>query len=368
MYLHNFLSKFFGTYIEYTWTIHGIFILLIATTAYWLQRKTLKKLHARFVKTAHIWDDSFIQAFSLPISLLIWILAITQFSEFILIDLHQSFWAKELIRIRIALIILILIWGVWRYINQVEHRLTHPEKNEKKVDANTVSIIGHMARIGLGLVAGLILLASLGIPISGVLAFGGGGAIVMGIAAQQLLANWFGGLIIFMEKPFKLGEWIQSPDRNIEGVVTRIGWRSTKVMTLDHKAIYIPNALFNQIIIGNPNRMTHRRIDAIIGIRYEDAALLKEMVRSIEMMLRQHPKIDQRELVMAHLTNFGPSSLDINIYCFTKVTQNPHWRDVQQDIFFKIIEIVQAHEAQFAYPTVTTHIPQGIAIQGELNS
>ena len=94
----------------------------------------------------------------------------------------------------------------------------------------------------------------------------------------------------------------------------------------------------------------------------------KDLIKSIDAMLRQHQNIDQREGVMVHLMNFGASSLDINIYCFTRATVNPHWRDVQQDIFFKVIDIVQEHKAQFAYPTVTTHIPEKVFIQGDLRT
>jgi MscS family membrane protein len=368
MYLHSWLSSFLGAYTQYTWAIHSVIIFLVALAIYWLQRKICKRLHAHFVKSDYVWDDSFIYAFSLPFSILIWVFALTLFAEFILVDSHQAVWAQEMVRVRIGCFILLLVWFLWRYIAQIEYRLVHPSYQKKKVDATTVSVVGRFVRIGVGIAALLILLEAFGIPLSGLIAFGGGGAIVMGIAAQQLLANWFGGLMIFLDKPFRLGDWIQSPDRDIEGRVTRIGWRTTKMITLDHRAMYIPNALFNQIVITNPQRMTHRRIDATIGIRYEDAGLLKNLVQAIEAMLRQHPHVDQRELVMVHMTKFGTSSLDVNVYCFSKVTDNPHWRNVQQDIFFEVIDIVAAHNAQFAYPTVTTHIPNGIALKGDSRS
>ncbi len=368
MYLHSWLITLLGAYSEYAWMVHGIIILLVAFFIYWLQRKLIKRLLSHCKKTDHVWDDTLLQALSLPFTLLILMFAAALFLEYILIDMHQIDWSQEVIRVRIGCSVLLFIWFFWRYISLIEQRLVTPSESRKKVDETTVSVVGRFTRIGLILVGMLILLEALGIPLTGLLAFGGGGAIVMGIAAQQLLANWFGGLMIFLDKPFKLGDWIQSPDRNIEGRVTRIGWRTTKVMALDNRPLYIPNALFNQVVIVNPQRMTHRRIDATIGIRYDDAHLLKELIQAIDAMLRQHSNIDHREGSMVHLVNFGPSSLDINIYCFTRATVNPHWRDVQQDIFFKVLSLIAEHKAQIAFPTVTTHIPDGVSIRGDLRS
>lgn len=364
MYLHKWLSAFLGDHAQYAWLFHGFVIVSVATFIYWLQRKIIKRLLVHFKKTEHIWDDSFLHAISLPFAFLIWIFAFTLFWQFFLFDLHQYDYARIVIKIRMSCTVVLFVWFLWRYIAQVEYRLTHPD-SKREVDVTTVSVVGRFVRIALLFLGLLILLEALGIPLSGVLAFGGGGAIVMGIAAQQLLANWFGGLMIFLDKPFKLGDWIQSPDRNIEGTVAHIGWRTTKLMSLDHRPFYVPNSLFNEVVIVNPQRMTHRRIEVVIGIRYGDAHLLKEIVKAIEEMLKRHPNIDSRQNTMVHLVGFGASSLDINIYCFTKVTQNPHWRDVQQDVYFKIIDIVTEHKAQFAFPTVTTHIPETITIKQE---
>lgn len=367
MYLHNWLAALLGPYSQYAWLAHGMIIILVASLFYYLQRSLIKQLMKYAQKTVYIWDDTLLQALALPLSVLIWVVAVLLSVKFMLLDLHQNDWSDTISLCRKAVSGAILVWFLWRYIDSVEYRLLHPfAEDRKKFDQTTVSVVGRFVRIGLLVVGALVVLGALGIPLTGLVAFGGGGAIVMGIAAQQLLANWFGGLMIFLDKPFKLGDRIQSPDREIEGHVTRIGWRTTKVMSLDNQPLYIPNALFNQVIIVNPGRMTHRHINTVIGIRYDDASVLKDLVKSIESMLRQHPNIDQRELVMVHFVNFGASSLDINIDCFTKMTTNPSWRDVRQDIFFKVIDIVQAHKAQFAFPTVTTHIPDGVCIKGDL--
>ena len=363
MLLHAYLSKLLGIP-KYTWIIHGVIIFIIGGLVYWLQRKLLKRIHQHCLKTSHVWDDTLVKAFALPFSVFVCIFTVSLFAEFVLIDFKLDLWVTEIIRFRIGIVTLLFIWFFWRYIGQIEHRLTRAAKSDLHLDINTVSFVGRFVRIAVGIIAVLIFLESLGIPLSGVIAFGGGGAIIMGIAAQQLLANWFGGWMIFLDKPFKLGDWIQSPDRNIEGIVNRIGWRTTKVMTLDKRAMYIPNSLFNQIIIVNPQRMTHRRLNLTVGVRYDDAMKIEDIVKSIRLMLTQNLDVDQREDVLVHLVNFGPSSLDINIYCFSRVTRHANWRDVQQDILFSVIKILNEYGAEFAYPTVTTHIPNTVTVRG----
>ena len=361
MYIHVWLTNLLGAYADYVWVLHGLITFFVASMLHWLQNKGFKHLLARAQKTPYVWDDAFVQALSAPFTVLIWLFAIALFSEYTLSDFGYTQWSLAMMRVRTAGASLILLWFVWRFIAQMEFRLIKPGHSRKPMDASTVFVVGRFARIALFVIGILVLLDNLGIPVTGLLAFGGGGAIVMGIAAQQLLANWFGGLMIFLDKPFALGDWIQSPDRHIEGKVTHIGWRTTAVMSLENRPLYIPNALFNQIVIVNPQRMTHRKINAIIGLRYEDAAVLKNIVAAISDMLRHHPHVSRSEAITVNFVKFSASSLDVNFTCF--VAPVTEWQDFQQEIFFKVIDIVAEQKAEFAFPTVTNHIPQGISIR-----
>ena len=87
------------------------------------------------------------------------------------------------------------------------------------------------------------------------MAFGGIGGIAIGFAAKDLLANFFGALMIFLDRPFSIGDWIRSPDREIEGVVEDIGWRSTKIRTFDKRPLFIPNSAFASLTVENASKM-----------------------------------------------------------------------------------------------------------------
>ena len=360
MNLHSDFAKLVEFFVTHAGLIKCALTLAAAFALQWFLRKALKYLHQYTKQTPRLWDDTLCFAIGAPLSSWIWIFAVFKALGYVSIYGNDMVSPVHWERFYLTLSIAIFLWFFWRYITSLEQRLLTVAATNKKIDSTTVAIAGRFSRIGLLMLGMLIFLEALGIPLAGLLAFGGGGAIILGIAAQQLLSNFFGGLMIFLDKPFKLGDWIQSPDRNIEGAVTLIGWRTTKVITLDHRAMYIPNALFNQVVIINPQRMLHRRIDMTFGLRYADADRIQNLLHDLNQMLQQHPQIDQRELCMIHLVNFGASSLDINVYCFMYATRSPDWRDVQQDIFFRIIQSVKKHGADFAFPTVTTHIPHGL--------
>ena len=188
------------------------------------------------------------------------------------------------------------------------------------------------------------------------MAFGGVGGIAVGFAARDLLANFFGGLMIYMDRPFNVGEWIRSPDKEIEGTVEKIGWRLTTIRTFDKRPLYVPNSLFNNISVENPSRMSNRRIKETIGIRYDDLSKMKKIIDDVKKMLKEHPEIDKNKTLIVNFNEFAPSSLDFFVYTFTKTTDWVHYHEIKQEIMLSIINIIESNGAECAFPTSTLHI------------
>lgn len=187
------------------------------------------------------------------------------------------------------------------------------------------------------------------------LAFGGVGGIAVGFAAKDLLANFFGGLTIYMDRPFVVGDWVRSPDKNIEGTVEHIGWRLTRIRTFDKRPLYVPNATFSTISLENPSRMTHRRISETLGVRYSDIAQVRSIVESVRQMLIEHPEIDDTQTLIVNLNQFSESSVDLMVYTFTKTTVWVKFHEVKQDVLLRIADIVEQHDAKLALPTTVLH-------------
>ncbi|MBV1879979.1 MAG: mechanosensitive ion channel family protein [Pseudomonadales bacterium] len=223
-------------------------------------------------------------------------------------------------------------------------------------DRTTTFAVAKIARLCVLISALLMVLQTTGVSISGLLAFGGVSGIAVGFAAKDLLANFFGGLMIYLDRPFSPGDWIRSPDREIEGTVEKIGWRLTMIRTFDARPLYVPNSIFSTIAVENPSRMSHRRIYETIGVRYCDVNKVKSIVDEVRSMLVQHEAIDVDKTLIVNLNSFAPSSLDFFVYAFTKTTSWVEFHGIKQAILLRINDVVAAHGAEIAFPTATLHL------------
>ena len=223
-------------------------------------------------------------------------------------------------------------------------------------DVTTANAIGKLLRISVIITAVLSVLQTLGVSVSGVMAFGGIGGIAVGFAAKDLLANFFGGLMIYLDRPFVVGDWIKSPDREIEGTVEHIGWRLTLIRTFDRRPLYVPNSIFANIAVENPSRMQNRRIYETFGVRYDDASRVKGIVDDVRTLLASHADIDPERTLIVNLNEFGDSSLNFFIYTFTRTTNWVEFHAIKEKVLLQVLAIIESHGAQCAFPTSTVHL------------
>lgn len=332
-----------------TWIVQVFIIVFLALLIDFIQKKVLKRIQARLEKTASNWDDAFIHALSTPLSMLIWLLGIT-----LAMDVTKMPAATE---IREVGVVAVITWTLIRFISFVEDNIIHQQEIAgKTVDKTTANAISQLLRVSVLITSALVILQTLGFNISAILAFGGIGGIAVGFAAKDLLANFFGGLMIYMDRPFNIGDWVRSPDRQIEGTVEKIGWRLTVIRTFDKRPLYIPNSTFASIAVENPSRMSHRRIYETVGVRYADLGKLPEIVADVKQMLLDHPDIDHEQTLIVNFNTFAASSLDFFVYTFTRTTNWIEYHKVKQDVLFKIANIIQKHEAEIAFPTSTVYL------------
>lgn len=336
--------------------IAKVFLVVFVTVVInFLVLRLLRKIVRHVEHTKNNWDNALVLAARKPVSVLIWLLGISWAAEMVAAD-TESIIFEAIGPVREVTIIVLIAWFLVSFIRRAEIALTNPDKVEEPLDLTTVTAIGKLIRISVIITASLIVMQTLGYSISGVLAFGGVGGIAIGFAAKDLLANFFGGLMIYLDRPFKVGDWIRSPDREIEGTVEKIGWRLTSILTFDKRPLYVPNATFTSISVENPSRMSNRRIHERIGLRYEDSARLESIVKAVKEMLLQHPEIDTTKTLIVNFNGYGASSLDFFIYTFTKTTEWIHFHDVKQDVLLKVLAIIAEQGADVAYPTSTLHL------------
>ena len=296
-----------------------------------------------------IWGWGFFGALAGPLYVAIWIVGVIFCLQIVDEQYPHIKIIETLNSIRSLSLIVVLFWFLQRFVTFTS-RFALEAKTKHRMDITTVHALTKVGRLVNWIIV-VAMMEEFGVPLSGVVAFGGGSAIVVGIAAKDLLANFFGGWVIIMDKPFKVGDWISSPDQEIEGTVEYIGWRSTRILTFEQRPLYVPNSIFTNITISNPSRMRNRRIKKIVGVRYKDAKKIPVIAQAIQDMLKSHDGIDQRQTLYVNLTDFNTSSLDITVYAFTLATSTNEFQKVLQDVMLKILEILEANQAEIAFPT-----------------
>ncbi len=336
------------------WWIKSLVVFILGLVIYGLAQGLINKLKVKAAHTRNLFDDAVIGALEKPVnygillSMILIVLSILQ-ARFDLNLLPQS---SNTVALPFAGL---FSWFVLRLIRIRENQILKGVV-ETKSDKTTIGIIFKLLRISVVVLTLLVVFQTLGISISGVIAFGGVGGAAIAFAAKDLLANFFGGLMVFLDKPFKVGDWIRSPDQNIEGTVENIGWRVTQIRTFDNRPLYVPNAVFTQISIENPQRMSHRRIYESIGVRYNDFSQVKEICKDIERMLKEHDDIDSDQTLMVNFNRFADSSLEFFIYCFTHTTHWQTFHRIKQDILMEVGQIILKHNAEIAFPSHSVYL------------
>ena len=348
------------------WVLQVLVVLFLTLLVNLIQRRVLNRLLARLEKNTAYWDDVVVLALRRPLSVLILVVGLG-FALDIIRSEAEAVIFEAVDPVRTVSIIVILAWFLVRLIKQGEDGIiAQREAVGEPYDRTTLDAIAKLLRVSVTIAATLVALQTLGFSVSGVLAFGGIGGLAVGFAAKDLLANFLGGLTIYLDRPFAVGDWIRSPDRDLEGTVEHIGWRLTRIRTFDKRPLYVPNSTFSTIAVENPSRMHHRRIYETIGIRYEDAGKMAAIVSDVEQMLRSHPEIETQATLMVNFTTFASSSLDFFIYTFTKTTDWAKYHQVKQDVLLRIIEIVETHNAEIAFPTSTVHLANSFGAGQEM--
>lgn len=350
------MSAILDFYQNEHWVYRVFTVVLIVVSVNLIVRLVLNRLHDKVRDSETIWDDALYDAINPPLRFLVWIIGIGIAADLVE-PLNEETIFAYIDPVRMVAVIATFVWFLVRLIEKVEGAMLYRGKlRGEELDRTTVEALAKLLRLSVIITGVLVVLQTLGFSISGVLAFGGIGGIAIGFAAKDMLANLFGGLTVYMDRPFSVGDWVRSPNMDIEGTVENIGWRSTRIRRFNKRPIYVPNSLFTSMVVENPSRMTNRRIHETIGLRYADAQKLDGVVDEVKDYLKKHEEIDHDQTIIVNFNAYGPSSLDFFIYCLTKTTNWVRYHEIKHQVLMDIHRIVQAHGADFAFPTRSLHM------------
>ncbi len=254
-----------------------------------------------------------------------------------------------------SVFIFVIFWILYRLVDAFSH-LFHlfSSKFGKELHSDIQNFLTKTMRVIIIALGVMAILQEWGINVSAFVASLGLGGLAFALAAKDTVANLFGSLVIFGDRPFKVGDWVETP--LVEGFIEEIGIRSTKVRTFAQALVSVPNATLANTPITNWSRMGKRRIRTRIGLTYNTTVeQMQAIVGDIKTMLKHHPEIHQ-ETILVNFDEFENSALSIFLYCFTKTTVWNDYLHVKEDVNFKIMQIVAKHGTSFAFPSQSLYV------------
>ena len=264
------------------------------------------------------------------------------------------------LKISLSLFIASVGWGIGQLGNAVmdtwfEDWLQIEDQADEQMLINLVQRLFTIL-VAVGTAAAL--MVNFGVSTQALATVLGGAGIGIGFGTQQISQNFLSGFMLFFNKPFKQGDWINAS--GMEGTVEKIGWYHTRIRTFDRRPLYIPNSLFATNAIENPGRMYNRRIKADIELRYEDISKIATITQQVRDMLANNPDIDRNQPILVNFNEWNSSCVNMLVYCFTRTTRWKQWLDIQQSVFLQIADIVEQSGARFAMNCTTFYSSSAI--------
>ena len=349
--------KLGGDLAEQGWILELFLIVAGMLTANLLLRRLMTLLQRRAARTETLLDDALVASVRAPARALVWAVGLSLAAQ-VLID--RPGYAPYVPAIQKLAVLWALGWFLVLLARNYGQVFCRRERRRgTPVDDDLYMALAKVVQAAVVVTVGLVTLQTFGVGIAGLLTFGGVGGLVAGFAAKDLLGNFFGGLMLHLDRPFRSGDWIRVTDQGIEGTVERIGWRQTRIRTHSRNVLFVPNGLFLTAVIENPGRMSHRMIREVIGLRYDDLKRMEAIVADVERMLRDSPHIDPELPLLVRFDAFAASSVDFFLQCYTRTVERAKFTEIKQEILYAVADIVARHGAEIAFPTRTLHVQRG---------
>lgn len=262
----------------------------------------------------------------------------------------------KMYRLTIILCIIYFIYAAVPVIMSAFNRLKHPDSI--LFDDTLLIFFAKIIKAVIVIIAVLIVLGEFGVNINGLITGVGLGGLTFALAAQDTASNIFGGLVIISDKPFAVGDWIQTA--SIEGTVEDISFRSTRIRTFDDALLVVPNSTLSSASITNWSKMNKRKVKFNIGLTYNTApSQVKNIIADIETFLNSHKDIVS-DTPLVKLDEFGSSSLNIMVMFFTSQTSLTELKRVREEINYEILDVVHRHESSFAFPSTSVYMEKNL--------
>ena len=312
----------------------------------------LKRLQSYVAKTSNKFDDAFVKAATGPVKFLPIVLGIFVASSYMEFDGKMLAFVDNINR---SLITILIFWLIHQIVEPLTYLIRRVEELLSKDLLNWVVKANKILIIFFGFAATLDIW---GIKIAPIIAGLGLFGVAVALGAQDLFKNLISGVLVLVEKRFKIGDWIYV-EGIIEGIVERIGFRSTVIRKFDKSIATIPNASFAENAVVNISETTNWRISWIITLQYnstiDQLKNIREQIEKYIVSSEDFKKGDDTEHAV-RIDKFSDSSIDLYVRCFTVTNEWIEWLKVKERLAVEVKKIVEGNGASFAFPSTSIYV------------
>ncbi|MCB0355788.1 MAG: mechanosensitive ion channel family protein [Bdellovibrionales bacterium] len=248
-----------------------------------------------------------------------------------------------------------IVWAVYKLTDIATEFFSHiANKTESELDDQLVPLISKSLRVFVVVIGVLVTIQNLGFNVMSLLAGLGLGGLAFALAAKDTAANLFGSIMILMDQPFKVGDWIITS--NAEGTVEEVGFRSTRLRTFYDSIISLPNSVLANEKIDNMGKRKYRRVKTSLGLTYDTSPeKLEAFLEGVKNILRAQPNVRQ-DYFHVIFNGYGDFSLNILVYFFLEVSSWNYELLGKQNVYLEILKLAKELDVQFAFPTQSLYV------------
>ena len=327
----------------------GIFFLFLIFRGL-ISKLIIKKLELISKKTTNKLDDTFVKAMEGPARFLPIVLGVFFASYYMSFSEETRSFVENINR---TLITILIFWIIHQIIEPVSYILSGLDKI---LTRELIGWIIKSLKILIFILGAAAVLELWGIKIGPIIAGLGLFGVAVALGAQDLFKNLISGILVLVEKRFKMGDWILV-EGIIEGIVERIGFRSTVIRKFDKSLAIIPNFQFAENAVINISQTTNWLISWVITLQYDTTVeQLKTIRNQIEEHINTNEDFDTSIGIAVRVDKFSDSSIDMYIRCFSKTSEWEEWLSVKEKLALEIKQIVEKNNASFAFPSQSIYV------------
>ena len=322
--------------------------------------KLLVPVKLLFGKTKTDLDDKLLDAVRSPLGWVVNLVAV----YFALLLLEPPAALMTVVTLILQTVGTVLVaWVVYKLIDVATHvLLKFTEETDSQMDDQLVPLVQRVVRVVLFVIVGIAIIQQWGYDVTSLVAGLGIGGLAFALAAKPTLSNWFGSVMIFTDRPFKMGDWVRTDVG--EGIVEEVGLRSTKIRTFTDTLITVPNADIATRPVENCSAMQKRRLRTQIGLVYGTTSeQIDEIIAKIKQRILDDERIED-ETSKVFFTGFGASSLDVLIQCWMMTTVYDEFLEIQQALLLDVMAIVEEAGSGFAFPSQSVYLENAVQFEG----